>query len=194
MSTTKSAKNVNQLEVELGDGDCDWADFSSPVSIMHVTSNARTLPSSHGSSSGSMRSGGASDESSLEPPPPQEQDNDVDDDDDDAKTGWTTNKIVLVALTFLLLFAAGILGGLLATGGFSSRNEAVPASTENDSTVADGETATTSPGIVIEVFDEPTLAPIESSVSTPPPTNKPTNKPTTGTYDYRANSEFLVGA
>ncbi|KAL3921836.1 MAG: hypothetical protein SGILL_002539 [Bacillariaceae sp.] len=142
-----------------------------------------------------------SEESSLEAPPQDHEDLDSEC-EDDAKKGWTTSKMVLVGLTFLLLFVAGILGGLLATGGFSSRNEVAPTNSANATAVTNAPT-----DIVIEVFDEPTEAPIESSVSTPPPTSTPSDngwvtipkpaEPITlsdGTYDYRANSEYLVGA
>ncbi|KAL3918559.1 MAG: hypothetical protein SGILL_004180, partial [Bacillariaceae sp.] len=204
MSTT-AGKNVDEFEVEAQARNYEWAQFSTPVEIVHRSSKAsRTLPSSHGSSSGSVHSS----ESSLQPPP---EDNDGA--DSAVKGGWTQSwtqtKTLLVVTTFLLLFGAGILGGLMATGGLS-RNKDTASVTNGNGTAIDAPT-----DIVIEVFDEPTQAPVESSIDSPPtddnkPIFAPTDKPSSngwvdipapaepltladGTYDYRANSEYLVG-
>ena len=117
------AKNFEEFEVEAQDG--GWAQFSTPPPphhIMHRSSNAQTLPtSSHGSSySASVRSS----ESSLEPPPEQ-QDDSVSGAGKDIVGGWTQTKTLMVVTTLLLLFGAGILGGLMATGGLSRSNNAI---------------------------------------------------------------------
>ena len=204
------AKNFDKFEVEAQDG--GWAQFSTPPPphhIMHRSSNARTVPtSSHGSSySASVRSS----ESSLEPPPEQ-QDDSVSGAGKDIVGGWTQTKTLMVVTTLLLLFGAGILGGLMATGGLSRSNNAISSVDNGNATSGAAPT-----DVVIEIFDEPTATPVDADAGTPinpPPVEKPTIKPTMaptdngwvdlpapaepltfpdGRYNYRANSDFLVG-
>jgi hypothetical protein len=191
------AKNVVEFEVEAQhspeDSNYGWAQFSSPVEILHMTSKARTLPSSHGSS-GSVNSS----QSSLEPPPEEQSGA-----ESAVKKRWSTTEIVLIVTAVFLLFGAGILGGLVGTGGLS-RNDKAESANNGNATATD-----TSPGVEVDIFEEPSSAPVDSSLD-PPPANPPTDAPTSngwvpipsppspltladGTYDYRANSDFLVG-
>jgi hypothetical protein len=175
----------------------------SPASLGRFSSNGGTLPSSHGSCE-SIDSGDAS---VLAPPP-------VHDDRSDASSvetsRCTTTKILLMTTAFLLLFSAGLLGGLLATGGFSRDSSSVSSTNAGNS---EGSVSTASPSMLIHMVDHPTAAPSFASKDQKPtwyPTESPTettagvtripipSPPTPdvfpdGSYNYRANSEYLVG-
>lgn len=190
------------------DDDCD-KEISSPVSVCRVVTNAVTLPSSDGSC-GSISSGAGS---ILAPPPIEEEKDDLSA-ALSVNTGCTTTKIILATTAILLLFSAGLLGGLIATGQFS---RADVASIKNENQTADETFPTASPSALdIETSDNPAAAPFNSDdgtarPATPTPTESPTEitadvsripippPPTSefspdGTYNYRANSEYLVGA
>jgi hypothetical protein len=197
----------------------DWGKaFDSPFSVCRVSTNAMTLPSSNGSC-GSISSGA----DSIVAPPPIDNDGEQSDTSSVEPSGYAASKIIVITTAFLLLFGAGLLGGLMATGRLS-RTANVP-SYNNEGAVAgnqtvDGPSRTDSPSAIpVVTFDSPTAAPSDvsgeqKSPTADPATKSPTESPTEitadvtrvpipppptselfpyGTYNYRANSEYLVG-
>lgn len=188
------------------DEDCD-KEIRSPIPVRLVATNALTLPSSNGSS-GSI----SSDAGSILASPPIEETGDDPSAAAASTAGCNTTKIILVTTAFVLLFSAGLLGGLAATGKFSRIHVA---STNSENQTVDATSPTASPTAPdMEIVDIPAAAPSNSDPTarpaTPPPTESPTEitadvsripippPPTSefspdGTYNYRANSEYLVG-
>ncbi|KAG7351243.1 glycosyl hydrolase family 99 protein [Nitzschia inconspicua] len=181
-------------------------EVASPMSIGRFSSNGNTLPSSRGSC-GSITSGN---DSILEPTPINVNlDDDQTDNAWDESSGCTWTKIILTATAFSLLFGAGLLGGLLTSGTFSrdavvspsnygnqTANEAFPTASPSATLAMIDNDTTTAPSVVDSRTGAPTETPTEltpdvTAIPNPPP---PTSSVfPDGTYNYRANSEYLVG-
>jgi hypothetical protein len=208
----------NPHEFEPYGKDCG-KNFGSPVAICRVSTNAMTLPSSSGSC-GSISSDADSIET---PPPPVNYDGEESNRSSVKPSGCMVSKIILMLTAFLLLYGAGLLGGFLTSRKSlrnanvpASNNEGMV----NGSQTFDESLETTSPSAIFAVtFANPTAAPVtfpeeQLSPTADPATSSPTGHPTEitadvtrvpipppptsqfssdGTYNYRANNEYLVG-